>query len=62
MDEVKPCPFCGAKPIIRQWPVSNKPYIACVNRKCKMHPSTALSGWESINQHIRAWNRRADHE
>ena len=58
--ELKPCPFCGAKPIIRQWPISNKLYVECINRKCKINPSTELKGWENINSHIDAWNRRAD--
>ncbi len=60
MAELKPCPFCGAIPIIRQWPVSNTLYVECVNRKCKINPSTALKGWKDINRHIAAWNRRGN--
>lgn len=58
MDELKPCPFCGVKPIIRQWPFSNDFYVECVNPKCTMNPSTGLKRLKNINQHIKAWNRR----
>ena len=60
MQELKPCPFCGHKPVILQWPVSNKLYVACINRKCSMNPDTGLKDWERIEKHIAEWNRRAD--
>ena len=40
MQEIKPCPYCGHKPVILQWPVSNKLYVACINRRCGVKPDT----------------------
>lgn len=60
MDKLKPCPFCGTEPVIRQWPGTNTLYIECINKKCKMNPSTGLQRWSKIEVHIEAWNRRVD--
>ncbi|MBQ3502504.1 MAG: Lar family restriction alleviation protein [Clostridia bacterium] len=60
MMELKPCPFCGAKPIISQRPISETLYVECVNRKCKIKPSTEFKGWKNIYKHIAAWNKRID--
>ena len=58
MDELKPCPFCGRRPIIAQWPVSNKLYVRCPGADCLLNTGTGLKNG-NLNKHIKIWNRRA---
>ena len=58
MDNLKPCPFCGCKAIIDQWPVSNKLYVRCPNSNCILNHGTGLKDG-TLKKHIKIWNRRA---
>ena len=59
MSELKPCPFCGRRAIIDQWPVSNTLYVRCSNNNCILNHGTAFING-SLKKHIKIWNRRAN--
>lgn len=65
MTEVKPCPFCGKKPIAEyNMVIAGKAtewhLIACRNAECGIKPST---DWhKNKNVVVNAWNRRAGDE
>ena len=56
MSELKPCPFCGNTPMLRndagEWRVE------CSGPECDCLPSTWW--YESEEEAIEAWNRRAE--
>ncbi len=62
--ELKPCPFCGAKPAekSRIQPVSQRMVymVICDNLACSIEPNT---DYFFIREDARnAWNRRADND
>jgi formate dehydrogenase maturation protein FdhE len=40
MSELKPCPFCGSKAIIKIASWTGVPYVMCSNNKCVCQPNT----------------------
>lgn len=61
--ELKPCPFCGAKPLLSS--SFGKLSASCVNRRCTVQPSTWLRVRDTTDLRVvaGAWNmRRADPE
>ena len=60
-NELKPCPFCGAKPYIfvNKYRHNEESYmIKCSNTQCNIIPCT----YEQMDLEyvIESWNRRAD--
>ena len=63
--ELRPCPFCGQTPAMRQvysdafakGELQNY-YVACLNEKCALQPVT-LMNFLTRRQAAAAWNRRA---
>ena len=63
---LKPCPFCGQKPLMRQiyseafarGELQNY-YVACLNEKCAVQPATQ-NNYRTKRQAVAAWNRRAE--
>ena len=55
MEELKPCPFCGCYPILRQDASDWK--VECIGEGCECLPSTWF--WDTKEDAIKAWNRRA---
>lgn len=55
----KPCPFCGAQPIIQPWHGGGprKRLVGCDNDDCDLRPCVARS---TRGKAIAAWNRRAE--
>lgn len=65
MSELKPCPFCGAKPVAKfniviAGQVSDWNVIECENEKCRIKPFTDWHKSKSVV--VREWNRRAGDE
>lgn len=64
-EKLKPCPFCGEEPYL-QFRESDKTlldvefYVECANPYCGVEPVT--SGFETEEDAIAAWNRRAGDE
>ena len=54
--ELKPCPFCGRKAILRR--DSHGCYIGCENGMCSVLPTTWY--YDTEEEAIEAWNRRAN--
>lgn len=52
--ELKPCPFCGKKPVLADDDPANT-YIYCDNAKCQMCPDTLYASRRKV---IRLWNTR----
>lgn len=75
MEELKPCPFCGDSPYIREIVFCNLPaavsaddgliehikkyQIICDNALCFSHQQTRL--FSTQEKAVEAWNRRIDH-
>ena len=55
-DELKPCPFCGRKAILRH--DSSGFYAKCGNSMCSVMPTTWY--FDEEEKVIEAWNRRAN--
>ena len=56
--ELKPCPFCGGKAIMRY--AFDKAYISCSNTECKTQPSTWLYvRTNKVNKLVEIWNKRS---
>ena len=60
MDELKRCPFCGEKAVIRTFPgkVFDCYKVYCSNICCYICPVTRI--YHNKKEAIEAWNRRAD--
>lgn len=63
MVELKPCPFCGGKPVAKfnleiQGQSTNWNFVACQNEKCRIKPSTDWHKCRAVA--VREWNRRAE--
>ena len=62
MERLKPCPFCGGEAIVEK--AKSKPYFERrlpYRVKCKWcHCALAYQFFETENDAIKAWNRRAD--
>jgi hypothetical protein len=57
-NELKPCPFCGAIPILEYGNGINKYWISCQNEKCRIQPMTDAHTNKGVI--VREWNRRVD--
>lgn len=55
MRELKPCPFCGKKPI-SSYIGDNWHYVICSNHQCPVRPVTWAFYTEA--EAIEAWNER----
>jgi hypothetical protein len=66
---IKPCPFCGSKPLVLGRKMPDKSYvIGCSNPECIIYlpddvVETELHNygwvWENKKDMLNAWNRRA---
>jgi Lar family restriction alleviation protein len=59
--ELKPCPFCGGKAMIRETTYGNNYdayFVWCCNKNCDIRPSTKYLRLRK--DVIEAWNRRAE--
>ena len=54
-EELKPCPFCGSESIAVE--LHGEYYVRCANCECQVAVVTPL--FDSKNEAITAWNRRA---
>ena len=58
--ELKPCPFCGKKPIIEHWSSDGMMYmVKCINPDCPV-PVVSYPNGRDLNMVIKEWNRRAN--
>lgn len=58
--ELKPCPFCGKKPIIEHWSSDGMMYmVKCNNPDCPV-PVVSYPNGRDLNMVIKEWNRRAN--
>lgn len=61
MNEMKPCPFCGAQP---KYTTNIHPYghemygFYCGNEECDIMPYTPY--YANIEDAVESWNRRAE--
>ena len=62
MSELKPCPFCGLSPKMRESDIGNITawVVYCPHTICKVKPQTAYI--RKRTDAIEAWNRRVDNE
>lgn len=63
--DLKPCPFCGEKPVaefnhVIEGQKTDWNFISCKNPKCRIKPSTDWHKCRSVV--VREWNRRAGNE
>ncbi len=59
-EELKPCPFCGKKPIIEHWSSDGMMYmVKCNNPDCPV-PVASYPNGRDLNMVIKEWNRRAN--
>ena len=58
MTKLKPCPFCGSKPISGNYYYGRhiRYIIGCSNTRCKVFPNTRYH--DTPEEAIEAWNRR----
>lgn len=56
--ELKPCPFCGGKAILKKNRYSSGYYVTCLSHKCSMIVATCQR--ETKEEAAEAWNRRAE--
>ena len=60
MEQLKPCPLCGRKPIIEHWSSGGKMYmVKCNNPNCPV-PVTSYPTGHNLDEVIAEWNRRID--
>lgn len=57
-DELKPCPYCGNYPLLRQ--DASEWRVECIGEGCECLPSTWF--YDTKEEAIEAWNRRAADE
>lgn len=61
-EELKPCQFCGRKPIIERWASGGTLYmVKCNNPDCPVPVVSYLTG-RNLDAVIKKWNRRANNE
>lgn len=61
-EELKPCPFCGRKPIIEHWSSGLVMYmVKCNNPDCPV-PEEFYPKGHKLSEVIAEWNRRANDE
>lgn len=61
--DIKPCPFCGAEPVVDRWFAPYRPVlytVQCTNINCPVKPSTDYCKDRGFI--IRMWNRRVTDE
>lgn len=63
MSELKPCPFCGSKPVLTQDATASRDgfdeySVSCENAECLVNACTW--GFESGDKAVEAWNTRAE--
>lgn len=56
MSKLKPCPFCGAIPIIEFGNGIKKYWVCCQNEKCRIQPTTDAHKTKGVV--VREWNKR----
>jgi len=54
MEKIKPCPFCGADPEVRDWMCGF--CVSCENRECPCMPTSFV--YDTKEEAINFWNRR----
>ena len=60
MTELKPCPFCGKKPVVEMWSSSGLMFMCkCNNPDCDVPLDGYPTGRKPADV-IEEWNRRAD--
>lgn len=55
--ELKPCPFCGAEPVLSP-DYFGRYDVRCLNTGCEIMPSTRV--YDKPEDAAASWNRRAD--
>lgn len=60
MDELKPCPFCGEKAIITSWIDGFK--VGCMQTFTCRGGTSSSRYYETEEEAVEEWNRRADDE
>lgn len=58
--ELKPCPFCGSKPIIEHWSSGGYMYMVKCNNPYCFVPAKGYPSGHDLNEVKIEWNRRAD--
>lgn len=63
MEDLKPCPFCGSKAILRKVATGRNRsgyeyYVRCGNIHCPVYVNTCNRDTE--DEAVEIWNRRAD--
>ena len=58
MEKIKPCPFCGADPEVRDWMCGF--CVSCENRECPCMPTSFV--YDTKEEAINFWNRRPGEE
>lgn len=62
MNELKPCPVCGRKPIIERWSSGRLMYmVKCNNPDCQV-PLEGYPSGHKLNEVKEIWNRRQKNE
>lgn len=60
--ELKPCPFCGKKPIIERWNSGGSMYmVKCNNPDCPV-PVNGYPAGHNLDEVKEQWNRRVCNE
>lgn len=55
MSELKPCPFCGGRAVVRAFTISRS-FVVC----CEDCPIGFLVPYDSEEEAVEAWNTRAE--
>lgn len=59
-EKLKPCPFCGRKPIIEMWSSGGRMFmLKCNNPDCPI-PLNGYPAGHNIDDVKAEWNRRSD--
>lgn len=61
-EKMKPCQFCGRKPIIEHWASGGTMYmVKCNNPDCPI-PDASYPAGHNLDEVMKEWNRRANDE
>lgn len=63
MDELKPCPFCGAKAVLGVTNMGHGVYgalVRCTDCGCRSNAYSPRVDWCANDMAIRSWNRREE--